>query len=147
MTMASDEQRGIKKSDLDLIQMVQRARMQHDAQARPSEVAAVYWIEARCETADCPGPTPRAGQWVLNTTVDRVDDLWAIIRAATESGRLGYKAKVTTAPRAGVRGDSRTIVVCTYDSTDQQDVQRIRGALASLEIDGASAFEWIYETR
>jgi hypothetical protein len=144
--MTFNEQKGIKQSDLDLIRMVQRARMQHDAQAKPSEVAGVYWIEARCETLECPGPTPRAGQWVLNTTVDLVDELWEAIREATVDGKLGYKAKVTTAPRSGKGGDSRTIVVCTYDSSDTQDVQRIWDLLDALELDGAAGGEWRFET-
>ena len=49
-----------KKLDLDLIQMVQNARMLHDASAKPSQIKAVYWIEAKCES--CQLPTPR--KWV-----------------------------------------------------------------------------------
>jgi len=32
--------------NLDLISMVQQARMQHDADVLPSQVGAVYWIES-----------------------------------------------------------------------------------------------------
>ena len=41
--MSQDEQ----SPDLDLIQMVQRARMLHDKSARPSDYTSVYWIEAK----------------------------------------------------------------------------------------------------
>ncbi len=43
--------------NLDLIRMVQQARMAHDAQAKPSQVAAVYWIEAKPLAEDSPAPT------------------------------------------------------------------------------------------
>lgn len=36
-----------EKPNLDLIGMVQQARMQHDAGAAPSQMDAVYWIEAK----------------------------------------------------------------------------------------------------
>jgi len=130
------------KADLDLIQMVQKARMMHDAETKPSEVAAVYWIEVKCQTDDCKSPTARAGQWVLDTIADQVDAQWALIREATEQGKLGYKSKVSTAGRSGTRADSRTIAVRTYDSADAHDKARVLEVLRSLNIPG----EWRYES-
>jgi len=128
-----------EKPNLDLISMVQKARMMHDAEAKPSDIAAVYWIEAKCE--DCPPPTSRSGQWVLDTTADKVDDLWAKVKAATVAGKLGYKSRVSTASRSGKSSESRSICVRTYDSTDKADVERIRAALDQLGLEG----EWRYE--
>jgi hypothetical protein len=116
--------------NLDLIRMVQNARMAHDAAAQPSQVSAVYWIEAKRKSEGAP-PTPRAGQWVIETTTAEVDAHWAKIRAATEAGALGYKSKVSTAARGGV-ADSRVIWVVTYDADDSADVERVRAALQSL---------------
>lgn len=116
------------KPNLDLIAMVQRARLAHDADATPSQVAAVYWIEVKREGQT---PTPRAGQYVIETTVSAVDALWATIRAATERGDLGYKSKVSTAPRGG-HPDSRVICVLTYDADDTADVARVGAALRAL---------------
>ena len=76
--MADDDQ-----PNLDLIEMVQQARMAHDAQAQPSQVAAVYWIEAKRQIAGA-APTPRAGYWLISTTVQAVDALWAQVKAATD---------------------------------------------------------------
>lgn len=131
-----------EKPNLDLINMVQQGRMQHDASARPSQATGVYWIEAkRPASFEAPGPTPRAGYWRITTTLAAVDDLWEKIRAATEAGRLGYKSKVATASR-DARSDNRVIHVLTYDSTDQPDVDRVRAALEQLDLPGG----WTYHT-
>jgi hypothetical protein len=120
--------------DLDLIHRVQQARRQFDAGAQPSQVGSVYWIEAHRETEGAP-PTVRAGQWVLVTDVASVDAVWEQIRQATREGRLGYKSKVTTAPRElGTNRADRLICVVTADAEDAADVERVRTALADLNL-------------
>ncbi len=120
--------------NLDLIQMVQHARMLHDAEAIPSEIGGVYWIEVK---PDIPGaaPTSRAGLWLIETDLAGVDALWATVKAATLAGKLGYKSKASTASRGG-RGvpDQRVICVCTADRADAADVERVRAALMALGI-------------
>lgn len=115
--------------DLDLIRRVQQARAEHDAQAQPSQVAAVYWIEAKRKGAGDP-PTPRAGHWLIRTTILQVDAHWAVVKSATESGKLGYKSKVATAGRA--HPDERVIHVMTCDADDPDDVARVGDALRAL---------------
>lgn len=135
------DQRKPDSPNLDLIGMVQRGRMAHDAQTMPSKVGGVYWIEAKRQT-DGPAPTPRAGQWVITTHLSEVDALWARVKAATEAGQLGYKSKVSTAPRAGGMDlDSRVICVVTADADDLADVERVREALRALGIDGDLVYE------
>jgi hypothetical protein len=119
--------------DLDLIGMVQRARMAHDADAKPSQVAAVYWIEAKPRNPTS-APTPRAGSFSIRTTLAQVDAQWAAIKAATEAGTLDYKSKVATASHSGA-ADERLIRVLTYDADDSADVARVRDALAALGFD------------
>ena len=122
------------KPNLDLIQMVQQARMAHDAEAVPSQVAAVYWIEAKREV-EVPLPTSRAGRWVIPTTLSEVDALWEQIKAATRAGKLGYKSKVSTAPRNfGKDRDDRVIHVITVDADDIADVARVCEALRELGV-------------
>jgi hypothetical protein len=118
--------------NLDLIQMVQRARMQHDADALPSQVSAVYWIEYK-PAVPTPSPTARAGKWVIETTAEQVDALWIKVRAATHDGQLGYKSKVATASHSG-DPNARVIHVLTVDRDDAADVERVRAALAALAI-------------
>ena len=115
--------------NLDLIAMVQRARMEHDAQAKPSQVSAVYWIEAKRQT-DGAAATAHAGHWLLRVPVQKVDNTWETIKTATEAGRLGYKSKVATI--ALHERDERTIHVMTYYADDEADVERVRSALNDL---------------
>lgn len=118
--------------DLDLIQRVQRARMAHDRDAVPSGVGGVYWIEIRRQTAG-PGPTSRAGVFIVQTHAEAVDALWETVKQATEVGTLGYKSKVSTASRGGT-GNDRVIHVLTYDADDMADVTRIARELEALGI-------------
>lgn len=119
--------------DLDLIRRVQQARRQHDQDATPSQHSGAYWIEARASSG--PAPTNRAGFWTLHTTLEQVDALWAQIKAATEAGQLGYKARVATASR-DADPNHRVIHVMTYDRTDAADVTRVRAVLDTLNIPG-----------
>lgn len=123
-----------EKPNLDLIKMVQQARMAHDREATPSALSAVYWIESKPFTS-APPPTPRAGEWVIETTLTEVDALWVKIKAATEQGELGYKSKVSTSPaKRQIDSAARIIVVRTVDVDDQADVARVEAALDGLGI-------------
>lgn len=118
------------KPDLDLIHRVQQARMLHDSQATPSEIDAVYWIEAK--SPGSPPPTARSGQWIITIPTAMIDHIWNVIKRDTERGELGYKAKVATAPRAGQASSSRPIHICVVDSADTADVERVGSALRAL---------------
>jgi hypothetical protein len=123
--------------DLDLIHQVQQARMQHDQTAQPSQIGGVYWIEAKAPFG--PAPTAHTAYWQVTTRLDQVDTLWAKIKSATEAGLLGYKAKVATASHTG-DSDSRSIQVFSYDRHDEADSDRIRAALASLDLPGQISY-------
>jgi hypothetical protein len=103
----------------------------------------VYWIEAKREVEGA-APTPRAGRWVIRTTVREVDALWERIKAATREGKLGYKAKVSTSSRdLGKDRDDRVIHVVTYDAEDARDVARVREALRELGVSENIQYERI----
>lgn len=118
--------------NMDLIRMVQQARMLHDSEAIPSQVAAVYWIEAKPHDI-VQAPTAQVGYWLIETDMAQVDSVWAAVKAATERGELGYKSKVSTASH-GSNPDQRVIYVCTVDATDTADIKRVEAALAALGI-------------
>lgn len=122
-----------EKPNLDLIQMVQRARMMHDAEATPSAAGGVYWIEAKAPNS-ANAPTARAGSWRVTVPAAQVDSLWATIKQATEADKLGYKSKVSTAPGPDQRADTRILLVCTYNADDTADVERVRQTLQTLGI-------------
>ena len=121
-----------KPPNLDLIHMVQQARIDHDRTAVPSEVSATYWIEFKCPLP-MPTVTPRSGEFRLHTTLQHVDSDWQKIKDATEAGHLGYKSKVSTRPTPDYpMTEGRTICVRTYDASDEHDLTRIREELARL---------------
>lgn len=123
-----------KPVNLDLIQMVQQARMLHDREALPSNMQVNYWIESK-PLQDTLPPTARAGEWVIRCQVHEADAMWIKIRDATEAGRLGYKSKVSTAPAKGQgHVTDRLIVVRTRDADDHADVKRVETELQALGI-------------
>ncbi len=128
------------KPNLDLIRSVQAARRAYDANARPSEIPGNYWIEA-IPSVPTNTPTARCGRWAITTTVDEVDAFWGRIKQATESGKLGYKSKVSTASRDVKNPLLRLITVCTYDADDAVDMERVRAALRELGVEGALTYE------
>ena len=133
---AMTEQDPLGRMNLDLIEMVQRARMMHDEDARPSDYAAVYWIEAKRGTGDYPAPTANAGEWRVRLTVATVDAVWEMVKRATVAGKLGYKSKVSTRPAAGQADpDERLICMRTYDARDADDVERVRAALQAIGLE------------
>ena len=122
--------------NLDLINMVQNARMMHDQTARPSDYSAVYWIEAKRQAGDYPQPTPNTGEWRVTIHMDQVDTIWETVRTATVAGKLGYKSKVSTRPAAGqTRPEDRLLCVRTYNADDSNDVERVKQALLDLGIE------------
>ena len=119
--------------NLDLIQMVQKARMMHDETARPSDIPAVYWIEAKGPAGDYPPPTSNAGEWRIPLTAETVDAVWEQVKRATAAGKLGYKSKVSTRPAAGQsHPEERLLCVRSYHAGDQADVERIKQALLDM---------------
>ena len=101
--------------NLDLINMVQNARMLHDQTARPSDYSAVYWIESKRKQGDYPALTANTGEWRVKLSITNVDAIWEQVKIATEHGTLGYKSKVSTRPAAGqTHPDERLLCVRTY---------------------------------
>lgn len=127
---------------IDLIQLVQQARMQHDQNAQPSHINAMYWIEAKAPEGHGHPVTAHNGYWRIHTTRAAVDALWEQVKTATQAGHLGYKSKVATAPARGdATTDPRRIHVCTYNHHDTADIERVRLALAALGITDDLTYE------
>jgi superfamily II DNA or RNA helicase len=103
----------------------------------PSEVFEQYWIHAERKDADSyPDHGERGGKWMLFIKTAEIDEWWAKIKAATESGLLGSSAKVATMkpnPNAAA-SDTRLICVYTYDLDDERDCLRVRQALRDLGV-------------
>jgi hypothetical protein len=64
---------------------------------KPSEETEDYWIFAENRTdRNNQRPTKKCGKWMIFEDVTRIDGTWEKIRDATETGRLGFSAKVST---------------------------------------------------
>jgi hypothetical protein len=105
------------------------------SELKPSEVIDAYWLGAECKTSDFKKPTERAGKWLVYLSIAWINEYWAKVKKATEEGKLGYSAKVSTArPNPLASSKARVIVVYTYDWKDEEDVFRVREALRRLGI-------------
>jgi len=102
----------------------------------PSQVTSAYWLFAECKFGNYPEHTERGGKWLIFVPVALIDEVWAKIKFATEEGKLGKTAKVSTArPNPNSPSPDKSVIcVYTYDSTDQEDVWRVRQVLRDLDV-------------
>lgn len=106
------------------------------AEAQPSKVNEVFWIYARRKVGKYPRPSHYSGKWLIFVNANKVNEVWSVIKKATEEGKLGNNSKVATArpnPNA-TNPDTKVICVYTYDSRDEADVKRVREELRTLGI-------------
>jgi len=104
--------------------------------ARPSQVTDVYWLHAERKAGDYPACVKNTGKWLIFVGSAHVDEIWGRIKRATEDGKLGPAAKVSTAkPNPNARNlENKVICVYTYDWTDEEDVKRVRQELRDLGV-------------
>jgi len=103
---------------------------------KPSGIKDVYWLHTERRIGTYPQHTAKGGKWLVFVSAADVDHLWETIKLATEEGKLGSAAKVSTAkPNPNAKDpNQRVICVYTYDCTDEEDVMRIRQTLRELGI-------------
>lgn len=76
------------------------------------------------------------GKWLIFVPPEYVDEIWDRVKKATETGKLGISAKVSTAWPSAYESQDHVICVYTYDFRDKADVGRVLGGLRDLEIPG-----------
>jgi hypothetical protein len=105
---------------------------QHD-ERQPSQVVDDDWIIAlRRSTISSYGSN---GKWLIHAQREKIDNIWKIIALATEEGCLGNSSKVsTTALAFTAETGVHTICIYTYNSSDYDDVMRVRATLRELGI-------------
>jgi hypothetical protein len=115
----------------------QAALVESHRDANPSEVTDVYWLYAERENGGYPEHTENGGKWLVFVPMSEIDDVWHKIKQATEEGRLGSSAKVSTMQPNSNSSNPNIKVICvyTYDWTDENDVRRVRAELRKLGID------------
>src|SRR6478672_8821554 len=102
----------------------------------PSQETDVPWLGAQRRKGTYPETTNRSGKWLIFVPREQIDNIWLIIKEATEEGILGNTAKVSTASSNPNSTEPNNNVICvyTYDWADEQDVRRIREELRKLGI-------------
>ena len=103
----------------------------------PSEEHEAYWLTTLPRDVSArPEDREHSGKWLVFVRKERIDEVWEVLRAETEAGRLGCRSKVSTSARNPdqVVLDERDGVICvfTYDHRDRADVRRVRARLREL---------------
>lgn len=122
--------------DHEFIKFHQRRLSSPHAESKPSEVTDVYWIHAERKAGEYPEATETSGKWLVFVNAEKVDEIWAQIKKATEEGKLGDSSKVATARPNSNATDQNKKVICvyTYDWTNEYDVRRVREELRQLGV-------------
>jgi hypothetical protein len=107
---------------------------------QPSQEKKAPWISVTISAWQATRSFPRGQQpgiWRMQVPREEVDVLWEKIKNATREGKLGKKARVSTArpPKRGqpARRDHR-IEVFTTNALDQEEAQRVQTALRELGV-------------
>jgi len=104
----------------------------------PSTVTDEYWLYAERQTGSYPNTINplKNGKWLIFVKIEEADEVWKKVKRATEEGKLGLVAKVSTAKpnRNATNPNTKVICVYTYDWTDVNDVRKIRDELRMLGI-------------
>ena len=120
----------------NFIKAARRAILSKFADAKPSEVTEIPWINAENKVESHPKTTDKSGKWLIFVPVENIDLFWAEIKKATEEGKLGQASKVATAKSNPNTIDPKKRVICvyTYDWSDESDVLRVREELRNLGV-------------
>lgn len=105
------------------------------SEKNPSSLEEVSWIYACNNDKNYPHDTKESGKWCLFIPTIQIDDIWKIVKKATEDGLLGDSSKVSTKLGNELRQTSKeTRVICiyTYNGDDIIDIHRIRDKLIDL---------------
>jgi hypothetical protein len=107
---------------------------------QPSQEKKAPWIVAIISAWQTTASFPRdqrAGIWRIQVPREQVDALWEKIARATHEGKLGKKARVSTArpPKKGqpARLDHR-IEVFIANAQDQKEAQQVQTVLHELGV-------------
>src|SRR5437773_1463318 len=132
----------------EAVKNAQRRIAEPYADRNPSAVTEAFWIYARRKNGSYPKATEQSGKWLLFVAVEKVDAIWAMIKEATEAGKLGGSAKVATMRPNQNSKDPRKRVICvyTYDWRDKPDVHRVREALRGLGFIGKLPYKADHDT-
>lgn len=100
-------------------------------QPQPSTNMSKYWITYSSHHKH-PHHTELGGKWLVPVDYLNVDKIWEKIKKAQDDKILGHVSKVATALNARRYNNSYVVCVYTYDSSDTDDMLRVREGLRSI---------------
>lgn len=113
--------------------------------APPSRNRAEVWLWAHGPDASLPIGA-YVGKWMPRVHAEEVDAVWGVVAEATEVGRLGPTAKISTRLNNELNpyaagADVHVICVYTVDCRDQADVRRVLVELRRLGLVGRLSYK------
>ena len=110
----------------------------------PSEDLSGYWIGHNTDK-NYKNHTHYGGKWLIFSSKDNIDGDWDKVKVAQDKGLLGNKSKVSTAVNYK-QFKSHVICIYTYDSTDKEDLLRVRKGLKEAGFDKPLKYKRDIET-
>jgi len=85
---------------------------------------------------------PDNGKWMIFESADTVDRIWRVIKQATEQGKLGIAAKVSSKGLAD-RSRTKKYLICVYTENyhDKEEITRVKSVLQALGVDTLHSYK------
>jgi transcription termination factor NusB len=102
----------------------------------PSKITTEYWVYARPVIKKEYKQSSKVGKWLIFVSLNELDQVWQIVKKATEKGVLGIGSKSGTGLWNSNAGDSTDKVICvfTYNWQDKKDVFNVEKSLRKIGI-------------
>jgi len=114
---------------------------------KPSLNRVEYWLAHFSDFDEYKQHTDLGGKWLVFCSANEVDNIWAKIKDAQDKHLLGQMSKVSTATgRGGNHNSEHVICVYTYDSSDIEDLTRVREGLKTIGINKVIPYKRDLET-
>lgn len=92
----------------------------------PSKNHLEYWLSHITHGDWYPKHTDLGGKWVIFCEKENIDSAWELVKELQDKQLLGSMSKTSTAIGCTLHEGSYAICVYTYDSSDMEDVMRVR---------------------
>ena len=98
---------------------------------QPTKEVNEPWVWCKPKKQVVKNPS-KVGKWMIFVDLDKLDDVWGIVKENTEKGNLGILSKCATNAPTPTKFNKKVICVYTYDYDDLQDVAIIGYRLFNL---------------
>lgn len=101
---------------------------------KPSKTCKISWIYSiRKNVDEYPHDTIYSGKYLIFCDKNNVDNIWIIIKQATENGLFGDASKVSTKLQRKLKKKLNYVIcIYTYNKNDADDLKRIKNNMIKL---------------